>query len=70
MCSLHFYPGRGGEGRHGESETGQQKDPLQSAPSARGPALPNVQPQEHGEMAMWFNSTHSHLRHILFVAFQ
>lgn len=41
--------GRRGERRHGESQAGQQEDPVQPAAGARGPTLPHVQPQEHGE---------------------
>lgn len=53
VFSLRVCPGGGGEGRHGESEAGQQEDSLQPAPGSRGPALPDVQPQEHGEKSVW-----------------
>lgn len=42
-------PGRGGARGHGEGETGQQEDPVQPAASPCCPALPHVQPPEHGE---------------------
>ncbi len=41
--------GRGGERRHGESQTGQQEDPVQPAAGSCGSALSAVQPQKHGE---------------------
>lgn len=44
-------PGRGGAGRHGAGQAGQQEDPVQPAAGPRGPALSHVQPPEHGEGA-------------------
>ncbi len=44
--------GRGGERRHGESQTGQQEDPVQPAAGSCGSALSAVQPQKHGESSL------------------
>lgn len=44
-------PGGRGEGRDGESQAGQQEDSLQPSARTRGPTLPHVEPQEHGEHA-------------------
>lgn len=61
MCS-----GRGGERRHGESQTGQQEDSLQPAAGSCGTTLPAVQPQKHGEKNISKQcNQHIHLKELL-----